>query len=872
MTEEKRRLAAIMFTDLVGYSALSEANEALAIDLLDQKREIIEAHLKNHSGRVIKSTGDGFLIEFESALQAVRYANVVQSAIAQRNSSVDPERQFEIRIGIHLGDIVYKDDDVYGEGVNIAARIEPLAEPGGTAISEQVYNLVHNKIPVGFLSVGSPELKNIETPIEVFHVVEPGVPGVTKASERKRRRRPDDGTGKRRPLNPIVMGIGALAFALVGWFIISTVIGSDRVYDGPVTIEAIAVLPLENLGPNEEDEYFSDGMTEEILNNLAQLEDIRVISRTSVFKLKGTELSLQEIGRRLNVDHVLEGSVRRSGEEVRITVKMVRVADDRTIWSQDYDRTLENTFVVQDEIAQAISDRIEVDLSGLATTPDENPEESVDPEAYELYLKGRFYLNKRHFEGFQQARNYFMQATETDPEFAEAHAGLADTHSLMATYGYLSGREGFDLARRSAERALELNENLAEALTSLAFVLSNDEENLDQSRAEELYLKAIEVNPNYATAHHWYALLLSDLGRDDESLEQIEIALSLDPLSPIINVAAGNRYVVREDYDRARAYFEQALEVDPLFVGAKLGVVQLNALNDEFATAEADSDALAEERPNDVRVQVNRADVKMFLWKWEEAEQAFRDAISLEEGPLLEAEARTRYAALLALTGRTEDALQQIDRAIELNPDSPYNGAVRTLYYGQNLFTEYPTNDRRIIEAMQEIRMVDEDSGEALSNLEIASTHLFEGYVYAFQENYSEAIDMANRAESLVGPGSQTGDELSKALVRSIIGLRGIIYAKMGDRDRAQEVLDKLIEIKGYTGIPYSIALIYVYLNEYDEAFQWLQVGVAQRDIVLANMVYDPILEPLRSDPRYEELLREINLWERYQNHIAGGN
>ena len=860
MSEEKRRLAAIMFTDLVGYSALSQKNEALALELLDEKRILIEQHLDQFDGQVIKSTGDGFLIEFGSAIQAVNYANEVQQAMAARNKEVDPERLFEIRIGIHLGDVLYKDGDVLGDGVNIAARIEPLARPGGISISEQVYDQVHNKIPLGFQSLGTPEMKNIEAPIEVFHVLAPGEAGsseTTGATHKQNRRASRENAKKQFPFwifIPIIAVIGFAFFILQNNFATSNSINT-----GPVSISAIAVLPMENLSANEEDEYFSDGMTEEILNVLTQLDGIRVISRTSVFQLKGSDLELAAIGERLNVDHVVEGSVRRAGDQVRINIKLVDVANDQTIWSESYERKMENVFQIQDEIARDISDRIEVELSGsdIAAGGD-SATEAVDPEAYELYLKGRFFWNKRNFEGFHRARLNFELASDADPTFAQAYAGLADTYSLMAEYGYMRPEIAYPQAKEAAEKALELDENLAEAVASLAIIYTDYEEIKDLERAEELFLQAIELNPNYASAHQWYSSLLLETDRADESLEQAEIALRLDPLSAIINVAVGDRYLRREEYETAEKYYEQALELDPLFVSGRLGLAQLNAQRQDFAAAESQVEASARENPNDLRVQLNLAVTKMHVWKWDEAEAAFQRAISIEEGELLRATAQLQYAVYLGLMGRAAEALDQVDQALAITPDNLNLTAVRTLYEGQLLFTN---RDDNLINRMAEIA-----SDSSLDAINVATAKLFQAFGLSQVGGYDEALQLLDEAERVFNLRNPEEDLFARALLRSSFSFRGMIHALKGEREEAEAVLDELIGLKDTTGVPYNIAVIYFYLDEIEEAFQWLQVGVTQHDFSTASMATNYILDPLREDPRFEDLLNQMNLGSESQD------
>src|SRR5487761_1206333 len=307
--ELERRLAAIMFVDLVDYTRLSQKNESVAIRLLYEERKLLRTAFAQYSGKEIKTIGDGFLVEFSSALDAVRCAVAIQSSVRQRNVSSETGESIQVRIGIHVGDVVHSEDnDILGDTVNVASRIEPLAEPGGICISDAVYNHLRNKIENPMISLGRIQLKNVELSMEVFKVV------VTPWQR-----------GSEAPGEP------ARALKL-----------DDR---------RIAVLPMTNMS-GESDEYFSDGMTEELISTISTISGLHVISRTSVMKYKNSNKSVPEIGRELNVGSILEGSVRKAKNQVRITVQLINAGTDEHVWSQTYDRDFVNIFEIQSNIAK----------------------------------------------------------------------------------------------------------------------------------------------------------------------------------------------------------------------------------------------------------------------------------------------------------------------------------------------------------------------------------------------------------------------------------------------------------------------------------------------------------------------------------------
>jgi TolB-like protein/DNA-binding winged helix-turn-helix (wHTH) protein/Flp pilus assembly protein TadD len=386
-------------------------------------------------------------------------------------------------------------------------------------------------------------------------VTEPGPPlqGLGLAVPAKRR------------LRPTVRVILALAVVL-GLAILSVLLFRSR-GRRPTAIRSLAVLPLENLSGDAAQNCFSDGMTDELITDLAQISALRVISRTSVMVYQGAHKSLPQIARELDVDAVVEGTVLRAGDQVRITAQLIDASTDKHIWSQSYEGDLRDTLALQDRVARAIAEQIQINM-----TPREQAAlksvRVVNPESYESYLKGRYFWNKRTADGLRVALAYFNQAAEEDPNYAQAYSGLADTYALLGDWQYavMTPKEAYPKAKTAALKAVELDSSLGEAHNSLAFVLDGFDWNLDSGGKE--FRRAIELNPGYATAHHWYADHLALLGQYDEAIVEMKKAESLDPLSLIINADLAELLVLAHSYDEAIAQSRKTIEMDPNFAMA----------------------------------------------------------------------------------------------------------------------------------------------------------------------------------------------------------------------------------------------------------------------------------------------------------------
>src|SRR5580658_4549408 len=355
----------------------------------------------------------------------------------------------------------------------------------------------------------------------------------------------------------------------------------------PAGIRSLAVLPLESLSGDASQNYFADGMTDELITDLAQISALRVISRTSVMVYKGARKPLPQIARELNVDAVVEGTVLRSGDQVRITAQLIEAATDKHLWSQSYEGELRDTLALQNRVASAIADQIRINLTPREQAALKNVK-VVNPEAYESYLKGRYFWNKRTPDGLKVALAYFKEAIEEDPKYAQAYSGLADTYALLGDWQYavMTPKEAFPKAKAAAIKALELDSTLGEAHNSLAFVL--DGFDWDFNSAGNEFRRAIELNPGYATAHHWYAWHLSLLGRYDEAIEEMRKAKSLDPLSLIINADLAELLVIAHFYDESIIQSRRTIEMDPNFALAH------NQLAQAYLQKHMNAEAIAE--------------------------------------------------------------------------------------------------------------------------------------------------------------------------------------------------------------------------------------------------------------------------------------
>jgi adenylate cyclase len=512
---QSRQLAAIMFTDIVGYTSLMGNDEQKAFDLLKKNREIQKPIIEQFNGRWIKELGDGVMASFNTVSDAVNAAIKIQKAC-------DIAKDFQLRIGIHQGEVVFEADDVFGDAVNISARLQASAKPGCIYVSETVRNNVSNKKDIETRFVKDETLKNVKESVRIYEVI-------STYSE-----------------------------------VISDSLLQEQFKKS--SAKSIVVLPFENMSPEKDQDYFCDGITEEIINTLAHIDSLKVIARTTSFSFKGKYADVRNIGKELGVETILEGSLRKSGDRLRITAQLIRVSDGSHIWSEKYDREMKDVFEIQDELSLAIVEELKIQLF---------EEEKIqllksntqNLNAYNYYLKGRYYWNNsRTKEGIEKTIRYYEQAIDADPEYTLAYAGLAIAHSVSADWGFMKSKKALPKIKEFQSRALELDNSLAEIHSSLMYSYTFIEWKWE--KAKEEYKKSIELNPNSPEVHHIYALFQMCLGNFDKAIQHNNIARELDPLSLIFNFASGLILYTARQYDEAISQFRKTLSININFIPA----------------------------------------------------------------------------------------------------------------------------------------------------------------------------------------------------------------------------------------------------------------------------------------------------------------
>jgi TolB-like protein/class 3 adenylate cyclase/Tfp pilus assembly protein PilF len=567
--DEVRKLAAIMFTDMVGYSALSQNNPKVAVELLEEHRELLREIFPKFHGSEIKTIGDAFLVEFNSALEAAQCAIAIQRALAKRDADAPPERQIQVRIGIHIGDVVHRGGDVYGDGVNIASRIEPLADAGGICVSMDVERQIRNAVETRFEKLAPTELKNISVPMDLFRIVLPW----EKASPSKSEiRSPKSETEKRsfsiRTL--ALVGILAVIAIALGWWWTtsprknraSASASVATALPGNIPEKSVAVLPFENRSPDPANAYFADGIQDEILTRLAKIADLKVISRTSTQHYKSAPENLPEIARQLGVAHIVEGSVQKSGDSVRVNVQLIKAANDSHLWADTFDRKLTDIFSVESEVAKAIADQLRAKLTGqeeqvIATKPTDNV------EAYDAYLRGLAYTLRTGTTAEQLgAQKHLRDAVRFDPKFALAWALL----SYVDARGYLTQflqptvalREE---ARQAAETALTVQRNLGEAVLAKGYYHYACLKDYDT--AVRYFEQARPLLPNSSRIPEFLAYVTRRQGQWDQSESYFNDADRLDPRNAFLLSQHAFSYMALRHFPEALRKFDQVLTIIP---------------------------------------------------------------------------------------------------------------------------------------------------------------------------------------------------------------------------------------------------------------------------------------------------------------------
>lgn len=512
-----RKLAAIMFTDIVGYTALMDKDEEMAFQLLQTNRLIHKPLIEKFRGKFLKEIGDGILASFPTVSDAVYCAGAIQNAC-------DNEPALNLRIGIHQGEVVSHGNDVFGSGVNIASRIEAITPPGRIWVSDAVQRNIQNKKGVNIDYVREETLKNVEQPVRIYDIkVEKGYDALSNSD-----------------------------------------IYSELDHMAESSEKSIAILPFINMSNDPDQEYFCDGLSEELLNVFAKLDRFKVAARTSSFIFKGSKQDIAEIGRKLNVDTILEGSVRKSRNRMRITAQLINVADGFHLWSERYDRENADIFDIQDEIAMAILNALKVKLLGAEKK--EVFRRSTDiPEAYELYLKGRFNFHKFSFEGYMQGIEHYKEAIAIEPSYAKAHAGLASCYLNLWHFEILPADKSLKQMQEATHKSIEYDDKIAESHLALARLKFWHE--YDVSGAEKEFVKVMDFNPNIPDALSHYAFVTTFLGNKEKAIELGKRSLELDPFSPMTNFDFGSILWQCEKFDAVKEQANKMIETHPNFWG-----------------------------------------------------------------------------------------------------------------------------------------------------------------------------------------------------------------------------------------------------------------------------------------------------------------
>src|SRR5262245_47447819 len=555
----ERKLAAILSADVEGYSRLMGDDETATVRTITEYREVIASAVARHSGRVVDAPGDNVLAEFSSVVDAVQCAVDIQRDLQSRNAVLSLARRMRFRIGINLGDVIVEGPRLYGDGVNIAARVESLAEGGGISISGTAYDQVEGKLSLGYEFLGEHTVKNIARPVRVYRVRLEPLPSQQGAASSKR------GADRRSLVGVIgavvlVMLLGAAGWAGWRWLRAPESAGLP-LPDKP----SVAVLPFTNLSPDSTQEYFSDGVTEDLITGLSKISGLFVIARNSVFTYKGKPVKIREVGRDLGVRYVLEGGVQRAGNRVRITAQLVDAATGYHIWAERYDREVRDIFTLQDEVTQQIVRALAVRLTEAEKGRIGRPQTGV-LEAYDLVLRGNEERHRTTREGNAEARRLFVKAIDLDPDYASAYMGLSWTYLQSWQLLWTTDRASLARAQDLAERAMALDNNQADACNLLGQIYLWQKEH---ERAITQAERAVALAPNDADGYETLAEILGWSGRAEDSIRFIRHAMRLNPRYPFYyQWTLAHGYYLTGRRQEALDAFAKLVQENPNFVAA----------------------------------------------------------------------------------------------------------------------------------------------------------------------------------------------------------------------------------------------------------------------------------------------------------------
>jgi adenylate cyclase len=591
MTEEraKRKLSGILSADAVGYSRLMRLDETATIAAIKEHKEAMALLIHKYNGRVVDSPGDNLLAEFASVVDAVECAVEVQKEIKNKNKEAPDDRKMEFRIGIHLGDVIEDEERIYGDGVNIAARIEGLSEQGSICISRTTYDSVKDKLSLGYEYLGEHSVKNIPEPVIVYKVlIEPEDAGKVIGEKRFLSR-----FSRKTALAAIIVLL-MVAGGLIGWNIYLQ--QSKKVE--PASVEkmayplpdkpSIAVLPFTNMSEDPKQEYFSDGLSDQIISSLSKMPNLFVIARNSTFIYKGKPVKVQKVAEDLGVRYILEGSVQKSADRLRITAQLIDAITGLHKWSERYDRDLEDIFAIQDDITMAITKALNIELIEGEQARLWQKRSTTNLKAYLKYLEGTSYLYRLTKEDNTRARQLFEEALALDPGYANVYVSLGATHWYDARFGWVKSRaDSIKMAYKYSQKAIELDNasDLAYTLIGGIYLLKRQyEKNIAQAE------RAIAINPNGAWNNIFLAGALGCSGKWEESLGYAEKAIRLAPFPPVSYYwLLGRAYFMTGEYDKAVETFKKAVLVNPDYLVARAFLAACYSSLDRQAEATAEA-------------------------------------------------------------------------------------------------------------------------------------------------------------------------------------------------------------------------------------------------------------------------------------------
>jgi len=585
----KRKLTAILSADVVGYSRLMEDNEEATIQSINAYRISISTFIEQHRGRVVDKTGDNLMAEFSSVVDAIKCAVEIQKEIGERNAALPENRRMLFRIGVNLGDVVEEDDRIYGDGVNIAARLESLAEAGGICISRTAYGQIKNKLNLGYEYLGEHSVKNISEPVHVYKVLmEADAAGKVIGEKRKEKRRMTLAA-----VIALLISLGGLA----GWYLyieqakkIAPASVENMAYPLPDK-PSIAVLPFDNMSGDSQQDHFCDGITEQIIASLSKVPYIFVIARNSTFTYKGKPVKVNQVAEELGVRYVLEGSVQRSNDQVRITAQLIDAIAGHHIWAENYDRQIEDIFALQDDIAMQIMAALQVKLT-VEELGRLSAIKTKSIKAYEKYLVGYEYLGRRTEGDSQQARKFAQEAISLDPEYGAAYLLLARaTLEDVWYYRTKSAAKSLETAEQLVQKSIELSgqDSTAHQILGSVYYLKRQ---YDKAIAE--CQKAVDLSPNSAEANFFYGHALRWAGRFDEAIPIFKKAIRLNPVAPLnyINNLAW-AYAYSEQHEKAISLWNSTIERNPDYFFAYLGLALVYQLSgNELKAREAAAEVM----------------------------------------------------------------------------------------------------------------------------------------------------------------------------------------------------------------------------------------------------------------------------------------